>query len=72
MLDRRTGPTPAARPVRFGDDRAGSRHVVEGTVPLDRKVRPGEVDGRFFIYEHRDIGRGGPPRHLHHAEEEWI
>ena len=58
--------------VPAGKDRSGRRLVVEGAVPLDRKVRPGEVDGRFLVYEHRDVGRGGPPRHLHGAQEEWI
>ena len=58
--------------VSAGKDRSGRRLVVEGVVPLDRKVRPAEVDGRFFVYEHRDVGRGGPPRHLHGAQEEWI
>lgn len=35
-------------------------------------MRPGEVEGRCFIYEHRDVGCGGPPRHVHHAGEEWL
>lgn len=58
--------------VPNGRDRFGNRLIVEGVVPLDRKVTTQDTSGGMFIYEHKDVGKGGPPRHLHYEQDEWL
>lgn len=60
------------RRIANGRDRLGRRLTVEGVVPVDRKVTTAETGGWMFVYEHKDVGRGGPPRHLHHDQDEWL
>ncbi len=58
--------------VPEGQDRLGNRLIVEGVVPLDRKVTTQDTNGGIFIYEHKNVGKGGPPRHLHYEQDEWL
>lgn len=58
--------------VANGKDRCGNRLIVEGVVPLDRKVTTSDTSGGMLIYEHKDVGKGGPPRHLHFEQDEWL
>ena len=58
--------------VREGKDVTGRRLVVEGVVPLDRKVTTKDTRGGMLIYEHKNVGRGGPPKHLHFNQDEWL
>ncbi len=58
--------------VSNGGDRLGERLMVEGVVPLDRKVTTQDSNGGMLIYEHKDVGKGGPPRHLHYEQDEWL
>jgi quercetin dioxygenase-like cupin family protein len=65
------GPAPAIAPVRAGADRLGESHVVgAGTVGF--KVLTAESKGDVFIMENTHTRKGGPPRHLHHGEDEWF
>jgi quercetin dioxygenase-like cupin family protein len=58
-------------PVRRGQARHG-RLTVEGVVPLDRKVTTADSGGGMLVYEHRNVGKGGPPRHVHFDQDEWL
>jgi len=65
------GEADAARVVRSGLDRDGETHS-RGFSSILFKVSPRETGGGLFVIEHENLIRGGPPLHLHHAQEEWF
>ncbi len=72
---RRAGPLRrrhAGTLVRAGQDRTGSARTVFGELRLDAKVLPEDADGGLYVIEHTDGAKGGPPRHVHHAQDEWF
>lgn len=46
--------------------------VIWGVIPLQIKVSSIDSAGELFAFEHADMGRGGPPRHFHYAQDEWF
>jgi quercetin dioxygenase-like cupin family protein len=58
--------------VASGSDRAGEQLFIWGVFPHQVKVATADTDGGAFIFEHADMGRGGPPRHFHHEQDEWF
>ncbi len=69
-------PTPLApsesRLVPAGADRSGhSRHVL-GDLRIDAKLTPRETSGALYVIENVSRGPGGPPRHVHHEQDEWF
>jgi mannose-6-phosphate isomerase-like protein (cupin superfamily) len=60
----------AARVAR-GEDRLGEHHAI-GVSSTDFKVLTRDSGGGLFIMEHANRKKGGPPRHLHHYEDEWF
>lgn len=58
--------------VPAGADRFQALHQAFGLKPIDFKVSAQDTDGRLFIVEHTNHQHGGPPRHLHYAQEEWF
>lgn len=58
--------------VPAGEDRLQKSRKVFGTMSIDCKVSGSETDGALFILENTNDSRGGPPRHLHHEQEEWF
>jgi mannose-6-phosphate isomerase-like protein (cupin superfamily) len=64
---RRTG-----TPVRAGQDRTGHPRNVFGGLRIDAKVTPADTTGDLYVIEHTDEAKGGPPRHVHHAQDEWF
>ena len=54
-----------------GEDRLGEHHTI-GVSTTDFKVLTKESRGDLFVMEHRSPKKGGPPRHLHHNEDEWF
>jgi quercetin dioxygenase-like cupin family protein len=62
---------PALHPVPFGEDRSGSAHATAFSTLLF-KVLPGETGSSLFMIEHQHLRAGGPPLHLHLAQEEWF
>jgi len=61
---------PAA-PVSSGGDRYDFKRVLpNGTTTF--KVSSKDCRGDFFAMEHHHTSKGGPPRHLHHVEDEWF
>lgn len=57
--------------VSRGEDRLGERHVL-GVSTTAFKVLTQDTGGGLFIIEHASQRKGGPPRHLHHNEDEWF
>ena len=58
--------------TRAGGDRLGAPRHVFGGLRIDAKVGPGDTGGALYVIEHTDHARGGPPRHVHHAQDEWF
>ena len=58
--------------VPGGQDRNGSRLTLAGRTPTDRKLSTADSDGALVMLEHHQMGKGGPARHVHHAQDEWF
>lgn len=58
--------------VPAGADRFDRSLRIWGLIPYQVKVSSTDTDGGLFVFEHVRMGRGGPPRHLHHAQDEWF
>lgn len=58
-------------PVPSGGDRLEERHVI-GVSSTAFKVLTDESASALFVIEHASRKKGGPPRHLHHNENEWF
>jgi len=58
--------------VQAGQDRTGHPLHVFGRLRIDAKVPPVDTTGDLYIIEHTDEAKGGPPRHVHHAQDEWF
>ncbi len=46
--------------------------MIWGMIPLSTKVSTKDTAGAMYIFEHTDMGKGGPPRHFHYAQDEWF
>ena len=59
------------KPVRVpsGEDRLGEPHVI-GVSSTAFKVLTDDSASALFVIEHASRKKGGPPRHLHHNENE--
>jgi len=62
---------PNAKAVPAGADRLGETHTL-GFSKISFKVSPAETEGNLFTMEHSNLGKGGPYRHLHPAQDEWL
>lgn len=64
----------SARPVRVehGMDRLGEQRIVAGANVIAYKVAGKDTGGALFIFEQTSMRKGGPPRHLHHDQDEWF
>ena len=63
--------SPKAVRVARGEDRLGERHNIGLSTTLF-KVLTKDSGGALFVMEHQSHEKGGPPRHLHHNEDEWF
>jgi quercetin dioxygenase-like cupin family protein len=63
--------TGEIHPVGAGQDRLGETHPL-GFSTILFKVLPRETSGGLFVIEHKNLGNGGPPVHLHPHQEEWF
>jgi mannose-6-phosphate isomerase-like protein (cupin superfamily) len=46
---------------------------IWGLIPLARKLSGGDTNGAVYVFEHRNMAvKGGPPRHVHHDQDEWF
>src|SRR5690242_16677399 len=57
--------------VPAGADRLGENHTL-GVSSTAFKVLTQDSGGGLFVMEHSNRKKGGPPRHLHHNEDEWF
>ena len=57
--------------VPAGEDRLREHHAI-GVSTTSFKVSSPETHGGLFILEHSNHKKGGPPRHMHHYEDEWF
>jgi mannose-6-phosphate isomerase-like protein (cupin superfamily) len=58
--------------VPNGRDRFEEQLMIWGVIPLQIKVSTRDTAGALFVFEHADMGRGGPPRHFHYEQDEWF
>lgn len=58
--------------IPAGGDRFQQRRKIFGSMSIDYKVSSSDTDGDLFVIENTNDSRGGPPRHLHHEQEEWF
>jgi mannose-6-phosphate isomerase-like protein (cupin superfamily) len=58
--------------VPNGRNRFEEQLMIWGVIPLQIKVSSRDTAGGLFVFEHADMGRGGPPRHFHYEQDEWF
>ena len=58
--------------VQSAGDRYQQNRQVLGNLTVNYKVLPQDTNGGLFILENVSHGKGGPPRHVHHNQEEWF
>ena len=57
--------------VAAGEDRAAEKHSL-GFSTIAFKVATGDTGGSLFVMEHSNLSKGGPYRHLHPEQDEWM
>lgn len=69
-----TGQQGPGKPAHVGPggDRLGQPRTVLGGMHIDFKVLTRDTNGALFVIEHRDGKPGGPPKHVHHEQDEWF
>ena len=60
-----------AHVVGDGQDRFGEKHPIGFSTVLFR-VGTKDSGGSIFSVEHRGLGKGGPPEHIHLYQDEWF
>lgn len=58
--------------VPNGKNRFEQELMIWGVIPLQVKVSTSDTAGALFVFEHADMGKGGPPRHFHYEQDEWF
>jgi mannose-6-phosphate isomerase-like protein (cupin superfamily) len=64
-------PLKEAHLVRAGEDIAGESRAL-GFSRIAFKTTSQETGGNLFLIEHSNLLAGGPPLHLHYAQDEWF
>ena len=64
--------TQQALYVPGGEHRFDEELKIWGAIPLQIKISTDDTDGALFVFEHADMGKGGPPRHFHYEQDEWF
>ena len=64
----------SGRPVRVehGTDRFNQQRTIAGANQITYKISSQDTKGGLFLLEQVSLRKGGPPRHLHHRQEEWF
>lgn len=62
----------AIQVVGAGKDRFDHPHTLGFTTGMVFKVSGVDTNGGLFVMEHTHLTPGGPPLHLHIAQEEWF
>jgi mannose-6-phosphate isomerase-like protein (cupin superfamily) len=58
--------------VQNGKYRFEKELMIWGVIPLKIKVSGKDTGGSFFLCEHKNMSKGGPPRHFHYEQDEWF
>lgn len=58
--------------VLAGEDRFREQRKVFGVMAFTIKIASRDTGGQLLIIEQANAYRGGPPRHLHHEQDEWF
>ena len=59
--------------VSAGKDRFNENEMmIWGLLPLSIKLSAKDTGGELLVFEHNGIRKGGPPRHIHFAQDEWL
>ena len=58
--------------VPNGKNRFEEELMIWGIIPLQIKVSGKDNGGSFFLFEHANMSKGGPPRHYHYEQDEWF
>jgi len=58
--------------VPKGRNRFKEELMIWGVIPLQIKVSGKDTNGAFFAFEHANMSKGGPPRHLHYEQDEMF
>ena len=59
--------------VPAGRDRfAQASLTIWGLIPLAIKLSGNDTGGELLVFQHTDMGKGGPPKHVHHDQDEWF
>lgn len=58
--------------VPNGKNRFKENLMIWGVIPLQIKISGKDNDGSLFLFEHKNMGKGGPPRHFHYEQDEWF
>jgi mannose-6-phosphate isomerase-like protein (cupin superfamily) len=62
-----------AMPVAAGQDGVEQPpSLIWGLIPLSIKLSGQDTGGNVLLFEHPDMGKGGPPRHVHLDQDEWF
>ena len=67
-------PQSSARGIRVehGVDWLDAPRTIAGANVVTYKIATQDTHGGLFLLEQVSMRKGGPPRHLHHAQEEWF
>lgn len=71
MLSQTVAAQSSAHTVPAGADLLGETHSL-GFSRMCFKVASAETAGGAFIMEHENLMKGGPYRHIHPAQDEWL
>jgi mannose-6-phosphate isomerase-like protein (cupin superfamily) len=67
------GPSRKGVHVAAGRDRhQNDEALIWGLIPLSIKLSAEDTGGELLVFMHPRMGKGGPPRHVHHAQDEWF
>jgi mannose-6-phosphate isomerase-like protein (cupin superfamily) len=59
--------------VARGEDRFSRNELmIWGLLPLSIKLSAKDTGGESLVFEHKNMGKGGPPRHIHFEQDEWF
>lgn len=58
--------------VKHDADRFNEALKLGGANTYACKVSTKDTNGALFLLEQRNLRKGGPPRHVHHRQDEWF
>jgi mannose-6-phosphate isomerase-like protein (cupin superfamily) len=68
-----TAMLPKAIHVPVGTDRHQENDLmIWGRFPLATKISTQDSRGALYLFQHANMPRGGPPRHIHFHQDEWF